>query len=101
MTVKEKNSATPNIPEQYKSYKELFRDDKTATVLLQYKPWDHEIKLQEGKTLTFRPIYGLLERELKVLRKYINKNLKKGFIQRLESPARHPILFILKKDSSN
>ena len=45
MTVKEKNSATPDILEQYKSYKELFRDNKTATVLLQHKPWDYEIKL--------------------------------------------------------
>ena len=101
MTVKEKNSATPNIPEQYKSDKELFRDDKTATALPQHKPWDHKIKLQEGKTPTFRPIYRLSEQELKVLREYIDKNLKKGFIRRSELPAGHPILFVPKKDSSD
>ena len=101
VTVKEKNSATPDIPEQYKSYEELFRDDKTATALPQHKPWDHEIKLQEGKTPTFGPIYGLSERELKVLREYIDENLKKGFIRRSESPAGHPILFVPKKDSSD
>ena len=41
----------------------------------------------------------MLEKELSVLRKYINKNLKKGFIQLLESLAGFPILFVLKKDS--
>lgn len=41
----------------------------------------------------------MLEKELSVLRKYIDKNLKKGFIQLLESLARFPILFVLKKDS--
>ena len=101
VTVKEKNSATPDIPDEYKSYEELFRDDKTATALPQHKPWDHEIKLQEGKTPTFGPIYGLSERELKVLREYIDENLKKGFIRRSESPAGHPILFVKKKDGSD
>ena len=101
VTVKEKNSATPDIPDEYKSYEELFRDNKTATALPQHKPWDHEIKLQEGKTPTFRPIYGLLEQELTVLREYLDENLKKGFIRRSELPTGHPILFVLKKDSSD
>jgi transposase InsO family protein len=101
VTVKEQHSATPDIPEQYKSYEELFRDDKTATALPQHKPWDHEIKIQEGKTPTFGPIYGLSERELTVLREYLDENLKKGFIRRSESPAGHPILFVPKKDGSD
>ena len=43
-------------------------------------------------------IYRLLEKKLSVLYKYINKNLKKGFIRLLESLAGFPILFILKKN---
>jgi hypothetical protein len=31
----------------------------------------------------------------------LDKNLKKGFIRRSESPAGHPILFVPKKDGSN
>jgi len=38
------------------------------------------MKLELGKELIFRFIYALLEKELKVLRKYIDENLKKGFI---------------------
>jgi hypothetical protein len=42
----------------------------------------------------------LSEKELGVLREYINKNLKKGFIRESKSPAGSPILFILKKNGS-
>jgi len=96
--VKETESAPPDIPDEYKGYIELFRDDKTATALPKHKPWDHEIVLQEGKEPTFGPLYGLSEKELGVLREYIDENLKKGFIRPSESPAGFPILFVPKKD---
>jgi hypothetical protein len=41
----------------------------------------------------------MLEQELKELRKYLNKNLAKGFIRESQSLARFPVLFIPKKDS--
>jgi hypothetical protein len=44
------------------------------------------------------PIYSLSERELEALRKYIEKNLVKGYIRPLKLPARYPVLFVLKKD---
>ena len=40
----------------------------------------------------------MLETELAVLKKYINKNLKKGFIKESILKARALVLFILKKD---
>jgi hypothetical protein len=42
----------------------------------------------------------LSEKELGVLREYIDENLKKGFIRESKSPAGSPILFILKKNGS-
>jgi hypothetical protein len=44
------------------------------------------------------PIYSLSERELEALRKYIKKNLIKGYIRPLKLPAKYPIFFVLKKD---
>jgi hypothetical protein len=44
------------------------------------------------------PIYSLSERELEALRKYIEKNLVKGYIRPLKLPARYPVFFVLKKD---
>ena len=83
----------------YRQYTQMFKEELTEKALLEYKPWDHEIKLQEGKQLTKERIYYLSKAELKVLRKYIIENLKKGFIRRLESPVGYPIIFVLKKDS--
>ena len=97
--VKETKSAPPDILEEYRSYMELFRDEKTAKALPQHKPWDCEIKLQEGKELPFGPLYRLLEKELEVLREYLQENLKKGFLRKLESLAGFPILFAPKNDS--
>jgi hypothetical protein len=41
----------------------------------------------------------MLEQELKELRKYLKKNLAKGFIRELQLLARFPVLLLLKKDS--
>jgi hypothetical protein len=41
----------------------------------------------------------MLERELKELRKYLKKNLAKGFIRESQLLARFPVLFVPKKDS--
>jgi hypothetical protein len=40
----------------------------------------------------------MLETELVVLKEYINKNLKKGYIKESTLRARALVLFVLKKD---
>ena len=64
-----------------------------------HQPWDYKIELEPGKETTFRPIYTLLEKELSVLREYLEENLKKGFIRESKLLADYPILFAPKKDS--
>jgi hypothetical protein len=44
------------------------------------------------------PIYKLSENKLKILKNYLNKNLKKGYIQRSINPVSAPILFVFKKN---
>ena len=61
---------------------------------------DHAIKLLPSAKPTFSPLYNLSQWELEVLKDYIEKNLKSGFIQRSSSPAGAPILFVKKKDGS-
>jgi hypothetical protein len=54
-----------------------------------------------GDTISsYRFIYKLSENELKILKKYLNENLERGYIQYFINPAGVPILFILKKDGS-
>jgi hypothetical protein len=45
-------------------------------------------------------MYPLLLKELIALKKFLEENLAKGFIQKSKSPADAPILFALKKDGS-
>jgi len=84
---------------QYREeFKELFVKELDKSALLAHQPWDYEIPIKEGKTLLFRPIYQMLENELVVLKEYINKNLKKGFIWESTLRAGALVLFISKKD---
>ena len=78
----------------------MFEEETTAKALPKHQPWDHKIELETGKAPTFGPIYALSEKELKVLRGYLDENLKKGFIRESKSPAGYPILFAPKKDGS-
>jgi hypothetical protein len=50
----------------------------------------------KGKKPKLQHIYSLSEKELTVLREYINKNLKKGYIRLSILLARYPVLFVLK-----
>jgi transposase InsO family protein len=88
----------PDIPEQYKEFEKLFQEELGPAALPKHKPWDHEIKLIPGKEPGFQPIYKLSEKELEVLKEYIDTMLKKGFIRRSESPAGYPVLFVPKKN---
>ena len=89
------------IPSEYQEWMYLFRKEDTIAALPRHQPWDHEIKLQPGTEPTFGPLYTLSERELGVLREYIDENLKKGFIRESQSPAGYPILFVKKKDGTD
>lgn len=66
-------------------------------VLPEYGLFDYEIRIKEGKEPTFRLIYQLLLLEMKTLRKYIEENLKKGYIQKSLLSAGYPIIFVPKK----
>jgi transposase InsO family protein len=89
---------TPVIPKEYKEFAELFQEELGIEALPKHQSWDHEIVLEDGKQPTFGPIYSLSEKELEVLKDYINVNLKKGFIRESTSPAGYPIIFVPKKN---
>jgi hypothetical protein len=58
------------------------------------------INLLLGKEPLYRPIYLLSPKELVALKKFLEKNLAKGFIREFKSFVSALILFALKKDSS-
>lgn len=93
-------SSLKQIPVEYKEYEDLFREGPKNEALPKHQPWDHVIPVEEGKSPPFGPLYQLSEKELKVLKEYIDDNLEKGFIRPSTSPAGSPVLFVPKKDGS-
>ena len=82
----------------YKKWTFLFRKEASAKALFKHQSWDHEIRLESEKQLTFESIYTLFSKKLKELRKYLKINERKKFIRKSQSFAEHSILFVSKKD---
>jgi len=93
-------SVLKRIPAAYKDYEYLFQEGPQNEALPKHQPWDHTIPIEPGKNPTFGPIYQLSEKELQVLKGYIDENLAKGFIRPSTSSAASPILFVKKKDGT-
>lgn len=68
------------IPSELRQFADLF-DAERAKVVLPHRPSDHAIEMEPGKDPPFGPIYPLLERELKVLKDYLEENEAAGRIR--------------------
>jgi hypothetical protein len=83
------------LPEEYHEFQDVF-SQREANTLPQHRPYDHTIQLKEASKLPFSRLYPMSRDELQVLRKYLDDNLKKGFIQASSSPTAAPVLFVKK-----
>ena len=75
----EKDKARAKISRDYQEFYAMFKEEAYEK-LPEHQDWDHKIPIEKGKKPTYGPIYALSETELKALREYLDKNLKKGFI---------------------
>jgi hypothetical protein len=96
-----KDGPLPAIPKEYNTdeFRELFEETE-ATELADHQEWDHEIHLEEGAKLSPGPMYPVSQDQEEELRKFLKKNLGKGFIRESNSPMASPILFVRKKNGS-
>jgi transposase InsO family protein len=83
------------LPEEFQDYADVF-SPKEAERLPPHRPYDHDVKLQEGATPPFGPLYSMSRDELTALKEWIEENLRKGFIRPSSSPAASPVLFVKK-----
>jgi hypothetical protein len=58
--------------------------------------YDHQIKLKPSKQPSYGPLYSMSLNELKVLKKYLDENLSKGFIRASSSPVASLVIFVKK-----
>ena len=88
--------AAGKVPKEYKGH--LVFEPKHLEGLLEYSPQNYEIKLKEGAQLKFFKIYYINRQQNEELKKYLEENLKRGYIRPSISLAGYPILFVPKKD---
>ena len=91
------SSALRALPLKYMPWASTVFSDIEVKVLAPHRPYDLSIDLEEGKSPPFGPMYRLSQEERDALAKYLDENLKKGFIRRSTSSAAAPILFARKK----
>ena len=87
--ISEKN----NIFKKYEKFKDIFINDIKNLLFPKHEKWNHEIILESEKKPTFGPIYSLSEKELAILRNYLNENLKKEYIRFSIFSAEYLIFF--------
>ena len=83
---------------EYIDFQDVFFKVKT-NILFKHDSNDFVINTQ-NKEFSFDKIYNLSQFELKVLKKYIIRQLNKEFMMFFKSPADAPVLFALKKNES-
>jgi hypothetical protein len=86
------------VPVEYHRYGKVFSDEE-AQCFPTSRPWDHAIDLiPEAPTTLNCKVYLLAPGQQKALDEFLDKHLKKGYIQRSKSPYASPFFFVDKKD---
>ena len=85
------------LPKEYHQFLDVFSKQKADTLPV-HQSYDHKILLEDEKQLTFEALYSMSQDELKVLWKYLNDHLFKGFIWVSSSSAAALILFVHKSE---
>ena len=67
---------------EHKHFKKLFKEEDNFIALSEHQEQDYKIKLKPDIKPTKKPINLLSIEKLKALRTYLNKNIRKGFIQK-------------------
>src|SRR6266536_2773397 len=83
------------VSKKYYEFLDVF-SQKEADKLLEHHSYNHKIKLEFGKQLSFKSMYEMSLDELKCLQKYLNEHLTKDFIKASKSPVAASVLFAKK-----
>lgn len=83
------DKASMEVSKQYAEYADVFSEEAVAKLLKHTRINDHYIDLEEGKQPPYGPIYSLRLVKLKMLKTYIENNLKNSFISHSSPLLRH------------
>jgi hypothetical protein len=82
------------VPEHYQDFKKVFSEVKLEC-LSEYKPWDHKINLKPDTSSEHRSKnYPMSIDEQCKMDKFLEENVRKGYIQSSQSPFAAPVVFV-------
>jgi len=81
------------IPKQYHEFLSLFSKILADRLPPHWPGIDHEVRLKEGETPTWGPLYSMSRTELVVLKEWLEENASKGFVCQSSSPFAAAFLF--------
>ena len=84
------------LPSHLQRFRRLFCPGKANALSPRRPGLDHDIQLIKELKLPNSRLYRTSQPELEVLRKYVDDNLKKGYIRPSSSPVASPVLFVKK-----
>ena len=87
------------VPLEYHDYVDVFSKKKAST-LTPHRPFNLNIKLEEGAEPPIGRLYSLSPSKQEALRGFLDEHLMNSFICQSSSPHATPVLFIQKKDGS-
>jgi hypothetical protein len=86
------------IPAHYREHTAVFSESESER-LPEHKPWDHAIELTPNAPANLRTkVYAMSANEQEELDKFLEENLRKGYIRPSKSPLASPVFFVKKKD---
>ena len=95
---KSKKTFEEMVPESYRDFAKVF-SERESKRLPDHKSWDHAIELKDDAPETLRArAYEMSNNEQAELDKFLQENLRKGYIIPSKSPMASPVFFIKKKD---
>jgi len=87
------------VPKRFLKWKKVFGKVESERMPTR-KIWDHAIDLKETFKLWKEKIYPLSKIEREEVQKFIEDQLRKGYIRPSKSPQTSPVFFVGKKDGS-
>jgi len=84
------------VPEQFCHFLDIMGKEAADALPVEHRSYDHEIRLKEGETTPWGPIYPHSEVELETLREWLEEILRMEKIRHSTSKASSPILFVPK-----
>jgi len=87
------------VPKKFLRWRKVFRKVESERMSTR-KIWDHAIDLKEMFKPRKERIYPLSKDERKEVQKFVEDQLRKGYIRPSKSPQMSPVFFVGKKDGS-